>query len=224
MTQLDQAINEAIDTQKPLNQSQIDDLMKKLGKHLNQKNEEGMNKLATMLAGIVSKSINAGSLESDKYGILTAEVKASAFKTNVFPNKLNMFNAELAKALLKIKNESTEPLAETEKAAILSDDKGITTVEPVKGEKITIDKENGKITLAVEGTKAVTKDITDFKKKTWREVAMGIIETICKNIKIAYETTVDFISKPFKALANRFKKANKAQPNTTQPDVTVSPY
>lgn len=177
--------------------------------------------IASTLILAVTKGIKEDSLKKDTHNILTGDITQSSFtsKFKVEDRELEKLNTALKEIANKSKEDSTKdnkPLSEVEESKILADDDKIVKVETAPQEWITIDKVKGTITMYLEKTKETfTKDIKDFKKKSWRQIATGIIDAIIKGFKKIKEYTFD---KPIKAIKNFFNKKSKvddAQPSPT---------
>lgn len=201
-------------------QDRLDASVKALTKMLkstlqNQQIQKQLDQATLVLVCSLSSSIIKGTILTDKHGFLIANVKSLP---GVSPLRLQLLNESLAKAVKEIKdNTNKEPLSNTEEAAILSVDAQIVEVTPNKDEVITIDKEEGTITMSVKSTgKSISKTIKDFKTKSWREIATSIIDIIKQGFTKMYESTkkvVDVtIVNPIKNLFNRFNKVKEAQP------------
>ena len=177
--------------------------------------------IASTLVLAITKGIKENTLKADTHNILTGNIQLSSFtsKHKVNQRELDVLNKELKAIADKAKQDSTDkskPLSEVEEAQILSDKEETVKVETAPSEWIIIDKVKGTISMYLEKTKETfTKDIKDFKKKSWREIATGIIDAIIKGFKKIKEYTFD---KPIKAIKNFFKKKSKvddAQPSPT---------
>lgn len=177
--------------------------------------------IASTLVLAITKGIKENTLKADTHNILTGNIQLSSFtsKHKVNQRELDVLNKELKAIADKAKQDSTDkskPLSEVEEAQILSDKEETVKVETAPSEWIIIDKVKGTISMYLEKTKETfTKDIKDFKKKSWREIAKGIIDAIIKGFKKIKEYTFD---KPIKAIKNFFNKKSKvddAQPSST---------
>lgn len=179
--------------------------------------------IASTLVLAITKGIKENTLKADTHNILTGNIQLSSFtsKHKVNQRELDVLNKELKAIADKAKQDSTDkskPLSEVEEAQILSDKEETVKVETAPSEWIIIDKVKGTISMYLEKTKETfTKDIKDFKKKSWREIATGIIDAIIKGFKKIKEYTFD---KPIKAIKNFFNKKSKV--DDTQPSPTPS--
>lgn len=174
--------------------------------------------IASHLVLGVSKGIKDGTLTTDTHNILSAQIKPSDFELdNIPPKYLGLLNNEIRAEVAKIKKESVETLSEVEEAAILDDQETVVAVSPVEGETITIDKKKGTITLFVEKTgQRISKNIKDFRSKSWREIATGIIQFIKDQFKKVKSYVFDKPISAVKSLFKRNKTIADAQP-TPQP-------
>ena len=223
---IQQAINE-----KPLTAKMLDGFIGNIEQLLKsniapKQLEEKLTAIADLLVSAVSKAIIDGSIHRDKYHILTAKVRHSAFSSKIIDTRLTALNTALQASIKHLKLDTQEPLTTSEQAAILSIDAEIVEVEPVKNELIIIDKEKGTITMWIKATgKRISKAIKDFRTKSWRDIAKGIIQKIKDTCKALYNGTKTVVTKtvvkPVSNFFSRFKKVSKAQPT---PDVPVSSY
>ena len=221
-----QAINE-----KPLSNKMLDGFIGNIEQLLKsnispEQLEEKLIPIADLLVSAVSKAIIDGSIHTDKHHILTGKVRQSTFKSKIIDSRLTALNTALQTSIKHLKLDTQEPLSTSEQAAILSIDAEIVEVEPVKNELIIIDKEKGTITMWIKKTgKRITKAIKDFRTKSWRDIAKGIIQKIKDTCKTLYTGTKKVVTKtvvkPVSNFFSRFKKVSKAQPT---PDVPVSSY
>lgn len=222
-----QAINE-----KPLTTKMLDGFIGNIEQLLKsnispEQLEEKLIPIADLLVSAVSKAIIDGSIHTDKHHILTGKVRQSTFKSKIVESRLTALNTALQTSIKHLKLDTQEePLSTSEQAAILSIDAEIVEVETVKDELIIIDKEKGTITMWIKATgKRISKAIKDFRTKSWRDIAKGIIQKIKDTCKALYTGTKKVVTKtvvkPVSNFFSRFKKVSKAQPT---PDVPVSSY